>query len=56
MMIRINGKTKQCIKWGCENITECEHGCIGFKQKEYSFANDPDMIQHELAERDCGAR
>jgi len=33
MQITINGITKDCTEWGCENIVEREHGCWGFKAR-----------------------
>jgi len=52
MQITINGITKDCTEWGCENRGECEYGCVEFAP-EYP---DPDLYQHELAERDAGAK
>jgi hypothetical protein len=33
MNITIRGITKDCTEWGCENVVDCEHGCIGFAPK-----------------------
>lgn len=33
MNITINGVTKDCTEWGCENVAACEHGCVGFRAR-----------------------